>query len=304
MESLNYHHLHYFWMVAREGSVTAAAQRLHLAPSTVSAQVKALEEMLGHAMFRRVGRGLELTDRGRLVKEYADDIFSMGQEMVDVVRSEGGRHATRVRVGVATNLPKLVARRLLQAVLQVDDEPVHLVVHHGDPASLVADLAVHHLDLVLSDALVGLVQDVKAEAIELGASPLLIYGTPELAAAHRDGFPRSLDGAPLILPDVSTPMRRALDECFDSAGLHPRVVGEFDDSALLKAFGEAGLGLFPAPGLVREAICKSYGVEVVGVVPHVEERIFAIAMPTRKENPYVRALVSAAREDLARLKSA
>lgn len=293
--SLNYQHLRYFWMTAREGSITKASERLLLAPSTVSAQIKTLEEWLGFALFQRQGRRLVLTGRGRVVKEYAEEIFALGEELVDASRSETGpRHAYRFRVGVGAHLPKLVAWELISPALQLPDFPVHLVVREDPADRLVADLAVHHLDLVLADRPVALSLDVQAESVLLGESSLTLMAAPALAAEVLKHFPASLHGAPFLLPEVGSAMRDLLEHWFHRHSVRPRVVAEFGDSALMKDFGQAGAGVFAVPTAIREAVESTYRCVALGELEDSWERIYAVVLPSRKLNPAVAAVLHAA----------
>lgn len=299
VDRLNYQHLRYFWVTAREGNLTRASRLLSLAPSTVSAQIRSLEEAVGHELFDRSGRGLQLTERGQVVKEYADDIFALGQELVDAVRSETGpRHAYRLRVGVGNDLPKLVAWEFLSPALRVEGFPVHLVVHEDRADRLVADLAVHHLDLVLADAPVGLSSDVHAESVLLGSSGVTLMAAPALASRVLAGFPGSLQDAPVLLPEVGSTMRGLLETWFERTRIRPRIVAEFGDSALLKAFGQEGAGVFPVPTVVREAVEAQYRVVSIGELEDTWERFYAVAMPTRMNNPAVDAVLRAAEQNV------
>ncbi|MFT4625829.1 MAG: LysR family transcriptional activator of nhaA [Myxococcota bacterium] len=295
MDHLNFQHLRYFWMTAREGHLTRASALLRLSPSTVSAQIKTLEESLGYPLFERRGRGLVLTERGELVKAYADDIFALGQEMVDSVRrATGTRYAYRFRVGVGNDLPKLIAWELLSPALRMDDFPVHLVVHEDRPDRLVADLAVHHLDMVIVDSPVGLSSDVRANSVLLGESTVSLMAAPKVAAQVLRDFPRSLEGAPLLLPEVGSAMRTLLEQWFDRVSIRPHVVAEFGDSALLKAFGQEGAGVFAVPTAIRGAVEAQYNVLTVGELEDAWERVYAVVMPSRMENKAVQAVLAAA----------
>ena len=295
MHWLNYRHLHYFWVTAREGNLTRASRLLRLSPSTVSAQIKVLEADLGHSLFHRRGRGLVLSERGQVVKEYADEIFDLGRELVDAVQRETGpRHAYRLRVGVANDLPKLVAWELLSPALQVPDFPVHLVVHEDRADRLVADLAVHHLDLVLVDKPVGLALDVDADSALLGESGVSFMASPALAAQVLRGFPQSLHGAPVLLPGVGSTLRTLLESWFDRSKVRPRIVAEFADSALLKSFGQAGAGVFAVPTVVRDAVEAQYRVVCLGELDGAIERFYAVALPSRLANPAVAAVLRSA----------
>lgn len=294
---LNYQHLRYFWMTAREGSLTKASERMRVSPSTVSVQIRTLEDALGAALFERRGRSLHLTDRGQVVKEYADEIFALGDELIDAARSATGvRHAYRLRVGVGNHLPKTVAWDLLSPALRVPDFPVHLIVREDRADQLVADLAVHHLDIVLTDRAVGLSSDVHAESVLLGDSPVALMAAPSLAAQVLGDFPQSLDGAPVLLPEVGSAIRGLLEDWFERQGVRPRVVGEFGDSALMKQFGQEGAGVFPAPAVIRHVIERAYSVVTVAQLEDARERLYAMVMPSKRQNPAVAAILEAAQD--------
>jgi len=297
MEWLNYHHLLYFWVVAREGSVTRASEHLGLAQPTVSCQLKALEDSLGEKLFSRVGRRLVLTDVGRVVYRYAEEIFSLGRELQDTLKDRPTGRPMRLTVGIADAVPKLVAHRLLLPALSLP-EPVHVVCREDKPERLLAELSVHALDLVLSDAPVAPGVMVKAYSHLLGETEIAIFGTEPLAAAHRRGFPRSLDGAPMLLPTENTTLRRSIEQWLDHERIRPKVVGEFEDSALLKVFGQAGKGLFPAPAVIESEVRSQYDVKLVGRVPGVKERFYAISAERRLKHPAVVAISEAARQRL------
>ena len=297
MEWLNYHHLHYFWVVAKEGTIAAACEKLHLAQPTISAQLRALENAIGDKLFKRVGRNLVLTDTGRMVYRYADDIFSLGGELLDTLRGRPTGNPLRFSVGVADVLPKLVAYRLLEPALKLP-ETIQLVCRESTPAELLAQLAIHELDLVLSDSPIG--PDIRVRAFNhlLGECGVSIFGTKELATAYRRRFPRSLDGAPFLLPPDNTSLRRSLEQWFDSQGVRPSAVAEFDDSALLKVFGQAGAGLFAAPDVIEKEVRRQYGVRVIGRLESVRERFYAISVERKVKHPAVVAIAQAAREKL------
>jgi LysR family transcriptional activator of nhaA len=297
MEWLNYHHLLYFWTVAREGSVTKASEILGLAQPTVSGQLKALEESLDEKLFARSGRRLVLTDVGRTVYRYADEIFSLGRELQSTLKDRPTGRPVRFSVGVADVVPKLVAYRLLLPALTLP-EPVHVVCREDKPERLLAELGVHALDLVLSDAPVSAGVSVKAFSHLLGETPVAFFGNETLAAAYRRGFPASLQGAPLLMPTENTSLRRSLDLWLEQQQIRPHVVGEFEDSALLKVFGQAGKGLFPAPAVIEDEVLEQYGVKLVGRVESVKERFYAISVERRIKHPAVLAISEAARERL------
>ena len=295
MEWLNYHHLLYFWVVACHGSVTRAAAELRLAQPTVSTQLRTLEEVLGEKLFARTGRRLVLTDVGRLVFRYADEIFGLGRELLETVKGRPTGQPMRLTVGIADAVPKLIAYRLLRPALAVA-EPVRIICREDKPDRLLAELAIHELDLVLSDAPIGPTTKVRAFNHLLGECGVTFFGTPALARTCRRGFPRSLGGAPVLLPTDNTALRRSLDDWFESEGVRPRVVSEFEDSALLMAFGQAGMGIFPAPSAIERQVRSQYGVVVVGRLDAVCERFYAISGERRLKHPAVVAISEAARQ--------
>lgn len=289
---LNYQHLHYFWVVARAPSLTAAARQLRLAPSTVSTQIKALEGALGQQLFERRARKMLLTEHGRVVLAYADDIFALGEELIDAALSQAGpRHVHRFRVGISNNLPKLVAYRLLEGACSLENYPIHLVCTQDKGDALVSQLIAHRLDLVLTDRAVGLASDARVESRLLGDCAVSLMGAPRLATRYFSDFPHSLEGAPLLLPDMDTTMRPLIEDHLQSLGVRPRVVAEFGDSALLKSFGQAGMGIFPIPSLVVDQVAAQYGVTEIGRFDAVRERFFAAFQPGRASHPAVQAVI-------------
>ncbi|MEZ5356179.1 MAG: transcriptional activator NhaR [Bryobacteraceae bacterium] len=297
MEWLNYHHLLYFWTVAREGSVTAACERLRLAQPTVSGQLRLLEDSLGEKLFVKSGRGLALTEIGQVVYRYADEIFSLGRELQDVLKGRPPGRAIRFRVGVSDMVPKLIAHRILVPVFGME-EPIHLVCEEDSPERLLAELAEHRLDMVLSDVPVTGMARLKAFNHPLGSCGSTCFAAPSLAARYRGGFPGSLDGAPFLMPIEGTTLRRAIDHWLESRNIRPSVVGEFKDSALMKTFGQAGAGVFLAPAPIRKEVCEHYGVREIGRVDEVVERFYAISIERRLKHPAVVTVTEAARENL------
>ncbi len=297
MDRLNYHHLLYFWVVAREGGLAAAGRVLHLSHPTLSAQIHALEEQLGEQLFTKVGRKLALTEMGRVVYRYADEIFTLGRELVDTVQGRATGQPLRLDVGIVDVVPKLVVRRLLQPALGLA-EAVRLVCHEDSNEKLLADLALHTLDVVISDAPVPSGSSVRAFNHLLGETGVAFFGTRALVKKYRAGFPGSLDGAPMLLPLENLMLRRALNQWFERNGIRPRVVAEFEDSALLKVFGADGAGLFPAPVVVEREVKAQYGVVRLGPVEGVRERFYAISVERRLKHPAVVAISDAARQKL------
>ncbi|MFO0837176.1 MAG: transcriptional activator NhaR [Phycisphaerae bacterium] len=299
MEWPNFHHLLYFWTVAREGSILAACEKLYVSQPTVSAQIKALERSFEQPLFTRRGRRLELTEFGHVVLRYADEIFALGRELAETVRGRPAGRALRFVVGVADVVPKLIAYRLLEPALELP-ERVELVCREGKPEQLLAALAVHDLDVVLTDAPLGPSVNVRAFSHLLGECELAVFGIQSLARKYRKEFPKSLREAPLLLPTEACTTRRALNQWFFAQDIAPRVVAQFDDSALLKAFGQSGRGLFFAPAAIEHEIEQQYGVERVGVVNQVHERFYAISVERRVRHPAVMAISGVAKRELFR----
>ncbi|MFA6498389.1 MAG: transcriptional activator NhaR [Desulfurivibrionaceae bacterium] len=297
MEWLNYHHLFYFWTVMREGSLTAASVRLSLAPSTVSAQLSRLEETLGGKLFQRAGRNLEPTDLGRLVFRYADEIFSLGREMMDTIRGRPVAGPLSLKVGVVDVLPKLIVRRLLEPALQLPDR-VKLVCLEDKEDALLAELAMHSLDVVLSDAPLRAGLSVKAYSHLLGECGITCFAVEKLAGALREKFPQSLHEAPMLLPMEMTALRGGLERWFATLGIRPAIAGEFDDSALLNVFGQEGDGVFVAPTVIEPEVLRQHKVQVVGRTQAVKERYYAISVERIIKHPAVAAILETARHNL------
>ncbi len=297
MEWLNYHHLLYFWTVAREGGLVQAGKVLRLSHPTLSAQIHALEDRLGEKLFVKVGRKLTLTEVGRVAFRYADEIFGLGRQMVDAVKGRTSGQPLRLAVGIADVVPKLVVRELLQPALTLPG-PVRLVCSEDAYDRLLADLALHLIDLVISDAPVPSGSNIRAFNHLLGESGVTFFGTSDLVRRYQRGFPASLDGAPMLLPLETVTLRRSLDHWFDKHRIKPFVVGEFEDSALMKVFGADGIGFFPAPTVVARKVITQYGVRALGNADEVRERFYAISVERRLKNPAVIALTEAARHEL------
>lgn len=305
MKRLNYHHLHYFWAVAKHGSVAAACKLLHLAQPTVSGQLRELERSMGTRLLERSGRGLVLTEMGRTVFRYADDIFALGSELESAVHGRVPEWRLALRVGVADVLPKEVVHRMLLPVLELP-ERVRLVCVEGKTGDLLARLTTHDLDVVLADSPVPAHAGIRAYSHRLGESSLALFGTAMLARRHARNFPRSLEGAPLLLPTASTALRRSLDHWLQARAIRPRVVAEFEDSALLRVFGEQGAGLFVAPVAIGAAgtgsrsvgASAARGMHQVGPLEGLTEQFYAISMERKIRHPAVVALTDQARHDL------
>jgi len=298
MEWLNYHHLFYFWNVARCGSVSRAGEELRLTQATVSAQVKSLELAIGEKLFRKSGRHLTLTDMGKIVFRYAEEIFSLGRELTGALKGRAGGRVARLTVGVADVLPKLVAYKLIEPALAFK-ESYRIICREGGNGDLLSSLAVHDLDVVLTDAPIDPAVNVKAFNHLLGECGLILFATQKLVNAYRRGFPQSLDGAPFLLPTHNTTVRRSLDQWFDSEKIRPMIIAEFEDSALLKVFGARGLGLFVAPSIISAEMQREYDVKTLGRVGNIRERFYAISLDRKLKHPAVVAISEAARVRLS-----
>lgn len=286
----SYRHLHYFWVVAKEGGIAKAAVRLGVAVQTVSAQVHELERSLGHALLKPAGRGLLLTDAGVVAMRQADLIFQLGEELPALVRDAATWPSVRLAVGVSDGLSKLAVHRLMAPVLR---EPrLRLLCHEGEFDDLLADLALHRLDVVLADRPAAPNPNLKLYSHALGSSPLAWYAPASLYAAARRGFPKSLSRVPVLLPTAHAAVRARLDAWLEQHGISARVVGDFEDSALLETFGTAGLGVFPAPELVHEARLARYRVKRVGSCIGVDERFYAIGTEKKVAHPLVQVLLT------------
>jgi LysR family transcriptional activator of nhaA len=300
MDWLNYHHLFYFRTVAREGSIAAACRKLLLSPATISAQLRELEGALGEALFKRVGRSLALTEFGRMAARYADEIFALGDEFMDVVKGRTLETSLRFRLGVDDVLPKRLVARVLEPVFRLP-QAIRLVCIEGTQTQLLPQLAVHDLDLVLSDAPADPSIKVRAFSQLLGECGITICATPALARELRRGFPRSLDGAPALLPTANASIRRTLDEWFESVGVRPRIVAEFEDAALMTAAGRTGAGFFAVSMVAAEEMMTSrQSLAVVGPMAGARQRLFAIGVERRARHPVAMALVDNAGAALRR----
>jgi LysR family transcriptional activator of nhaA len=297
VERLNYHHLYYFWTVGREGTVARAAAQLRLAQPTLSGQIRTLEGALGEKLFERAGRGLRLTEMGRVVFQYADEIFALGRELAESVKGQPTGRPLRLAVGVSDGLPKLVAYRLIEPALALR-QPVRLVVHEQSTEKLLAALALHELDVVLTDRVAPPGVSVRAFNHLLGDCGVTLFAAPRLAVRYRQRFPRALEGAPFLMPGETSTLRRALEQWFEKARIQPRIIGEFDDSTLIKVFGHAGKGIFAAPSIIESSVRKQYGVAVVGRLAGVRERFYAVSAERRLKHPAVIAITESARGEL------
>jgi LysR family transcriptional regulator, transcriptional activator of nhaA len=299
MPALNYHHLLYFWTVAREGGVARAAEKLNLSSPTISAQIHELEDVLGHKLFERRGRSLVLSEVGQLVYKYAEDIFTLGRELLDAVKLGPDNRPTKLTVGISDAVPKYISAALLEPAFTMDP-PCTVVAHEDKTEALLAELATYRIDLILSDTPIGAAQQLRAYNHLLGEAGVTFLAARQLAAKYARNFPQCLDGAPMFLPTRSTSLRRSLDQFFDLYNLHPRILGEFEDSALLQTFGAGGRAMFPVSALVEEEVCRQHGLKSVGQVEGVRERFYAISPERKLKHPAVVAICLAARKDFFR----
>ncbi|MFB3909811.1 MAG: LysR family transcriptional regulator [Candidatus Eisenbacteria bacterium] len=293
MQPLNYNHLLYFWLAAREGSVSKAAAKLRLAQPTVTGQIRRLEAAFGERLFERAGRGLRLTETGRIAFHYADQIFTLGEELVGTLRRHPAGRPMRVTIGLADVVTKPMAYRLIRPLLEPPD-PIRLIVREDSPEKLLAALVAHELDVLLLDAPPGPEAGVRVFSQLLGESGAVVLATPTLARRHRPSFPARLEGAPFLLPGRTTGLRRSLTEWFERHRIRPLVVGEFDDAALAMTFGQAGSGLFAVPMVVEEDVKRQYGVQRVGVLDRVREQFFAVSLQRPVVHPGVLRLMERA----------
>ncbi|HMW16902.1 MAG TPA: transcriptional activator NhaR [Accumulibacter sp.] len=297
MPALNFKHLRYFWVVAKSGSIARASQQLYLTPQSISGQLNELEESLGVELFRRVGRGLELTVTGQRILSYAEEIFALGDELLDVIRDQSAVRSLPFAIGIADVVPKSVAYLLVEPALRLS-EPVRLICREGRLTALLADLAVHRLDMVIADRPMPANLNVRGYSHLLGESDLTVFGTDKLLKTLSGDFPALLADAPLLLPGEDAAIRPRLEHWLAAQRLHPRVIGEFDDSALVKAFGQAGAGLFVAPTALAAHICQQHQVVAVGRIDSINEQLFAITTERRLTHPAIVAISQTARNEV------
>jgi LysR family transcriptional activator of nhaA len=292
LTGLNFRHLYYFWVVAKEGSVTRAAQRLDVAVQTISAQLSLLEQSIGKALLAPQGRRLVLTEAGRIALAYADQIFLLGEQMQEALAATEVERTMRLTVGISDSLPKLISSHLLEAALALPQR-VKLVCFEYKYESLLGDLSVHKLDVVLTDRPVPPGTTLRVFSHLLGESETALYGLPALAEQYRDGFPKSLNGAPLLLPTRNNAIRGRIDHWFEEHDLRPDVVGEFDDNGLLNTFGRNGMGLFPAPSALAKDVEEQFNAVPVGELSRVREQFYAISNERKIKHPAIDAILSA-----------
>ena len=298
MDWINFHHLRYFWMVAREGGLRQAAEKLHISPPSISAQIRELEESLGEKLFRRSGRANVLTDAGQIALRYADEIFGLGRELAAAIKQQPTAKALRLHVGVADSFPKLMTQQILQPVFAMP-QSVHVICREGKVPDLLGQLAAHRLDVVLSDepATGGLKMRVFNHP--LGECGVTFCAGPRLANALRKGFPRSLHQAPALLPADGTGMRRSVEQWFQSLGITPRVLAEYEDAALMKVMASDGRGFIPVPTLVAQEAVDRFSLRIIGATEKCREQFFAITADRRIHHPAVAVITSASSHKVA-----
>ncbi len=297
MEWLNYQHLLYFWTVVRAGTVLAASEQLRLSPSTISEQLRTLEQALGEKLLRRSGRNLVPTDTGVVVFRYADEIFATGRELLDTLKGRPTGRPMRLVIGIADVVPKTIIRQLIEPARHLD-QPVYLICREASTEQLLARLAIHDLDVVLTDAPIGPTAKVRAYSHLLGETGTTFMAMPIVAGRTKGRFPRCLDGIPLLLPADNTAIRRDLDDWLRAENVHPQRIGEFEDFALLRDFGEAGAGVFPAPTVLEKQLQKENGLTVLGRVPSIRGRFYAISLERKLKHPAIVAISESARHKL------
>jgi len=298
MEWLNYQHLLYFWVVAKEGSIAGASKELRLAHPTISVQIHALEEVLGAKLFERQGRGLVLTEFGRVAFRYAEEIFSLGREFLDTAKGRPSGRPLRLVVGASDSLPKSIVYRILEPAFRLDEQVRVIVREDRSAEAFMGELAMHAVDVVLSDAPAAPGTSVRAFSHPLGECGTMFFAAPELAKTCRRQFPRSLDGVRFLMPSTNSTLRRALEEWFNALDIRPNVVAEIEDLALAKVVGEAGFGVFAAPDVIEKDILKRYEVQVVGRVEALRQRFYAISLERKIRHPAVVAISEKARNEI------
>lgn len=295
--NINYKHLHYFWTVAHEGSIAKASQKLNITPQTISGQLSLLEQRIGNALFEKAGRGLTLSETGRLVLGYADEIFDLGRELSDVLRGAPAAGTSEFIVSSASALPKTMVYKIIEPALHLSHD-ISLTCKEGPVESILAELAIHKVDMVLSDTPLSGNLNIKAYNHYLGESPLTVFACTQSARGYRKNFPDSLNGAPLLMPTAQYALRNDLDQWLRENNIFPVIRGQFDDSALIKSFGQSGLGLFFMPSVIKEEVCSSFNVKAVGEIDTVTQKFYAISAERKVKHPAVAAICEHAHKSL------
>ena len=295
MEWLNYHHLLYFWTVAKKGSVVAACDELKLRQPTISAQIQALEDSIGEKLFDRTGRKLILTEMGKTVFKYAEQIFSLGRELTDVVKGRPVDKTHQLVVGINDVVPKFIAYRLLDICLSLK-EKVHLVCKEDSAERLFADLAMHNVDMVISDSPLTSAANIKGFSHLLGESGVSFVASKDIASKYKKNFPQSLHGAPFLHSLENSSVRGQIESYLHALEIHPHIIAEFEDSALLNLFGSQGHGIFVIPTAIESEVNAQYGIEIIGRVPTIRERFYLITPSRKIKNPLVQAITEVAKD--------
>lgn len=287
--SINYKHLQYFWAVAKEGSIASASEILHLTPQTISGQLALLEESIGEKLFQKQGRGLALTEKGRVVFRYADEIFSLGKELQDVIRGASPKGRLEFVVGILDCIPKTIAYKLLEPALQTHHE-ISIICKEGSLDQILGDLAIQKLDMVLADMPLTSSFKIKAYNHFLGESGITFFAKPDIAKKFSKNFPQSLNNAPMLMPTENSTIRRSIDQWFNELDIYPDIKGEFEDSALLKAFAQAGVGIFFMSTAIEKELCKQFNVKIIGRTEKVKEQFYAISTERKIRHPAIAAI--------------
>jgi len=287
--SYNYRHLYYFWVVAKEGSMSRAAERLNIATQTISAQVHELEKSLGYLLFKPAGRGIILTDSGLVALEIADQIFSIGEKLPEAIRDAAKTPKTKIVVGISDSLPKFVARQLLEPVLKHKD--VQLIAHEGEFDKLLADLVLHRIDIILADRPAINNKNINVYSEELAKTSIAWYSPKQFLKIAKNNFPDCLSELPILLPTSHSIVRLLMDQWFNKLGITPNIIGEFQDSALLKTFAASGMGVFPAGKLIENDLKETYGIELIGHCDGIYEYFYAIRSEKKIQHPLVQAII-------------
>ncbi|NQY27416.1 MAG: transcriptional activator NhaR [Piscirickettsiaceae bacterium] len=294
---INYKHLHYFWTVAKEGGIARASERLHITPQTISGQLTLLEEYFGVELFSKVGRNLEITDIGRQVLSFADEIFSLGNELEQMMHQLPSKRQQVFRVGVVDVVPKSIAQHILLPVLQMP-ESTRMVCRETDLETLLAELTLHRLDLVIADRPIPPSVSTRGFSHKLGECSVSFFATEQIQKTLSQDFPDCLNGAPLLLPSLGNQLRTDIDQWLVKNQLYPRIVAEFDDSALMKSFGQKGVGIFLAPTALEQEVMQQYGVKAIGQTDEITESFYAISVERRVINPIVSTVIELANKTL------
>lgn len=294
-ENLNYKHLHYFWVVAKEGSIAKAASKLHITPQTISGQLSMLEDRLNQPLFDRIGRGLQLTETGRLVLRYADEIFELGRELSDVLRGAPQFGASEFIVSAASAIPKTIVYKIVEPALNLNEE-INLVCKEGPIDSILADLAVHDVDMVLTDTPLSSAFSIKAYNHFLGESGVSFFAAPSVIEKLSGEFPHCLNHAPMLLPTKQYAVRQLFERWANDIDVFPIIKGQYDDSALMKSFGQAGLGIFFMPTVIEQEVCQQFHVDVVGRTEEIKQRFYAVSSERKVTHPAVAAICDSARD--------